>query len=410
MDASAASEVLSWTKKIIDACGPRPAGSVVNEKAAKLIADDLRPHCDRVEIQPFECHPLAFIWHGALTTPLGILGCVLLALGYVVPAAVLLVGVALASVLEFGFYRETFDPLFPRRRCFNVMGVLEPKGLVRRQVVVSAHHDSAYEFTFLRHSRKVYITALGWYGVMLYGMPVASTALAALALLGVGYPAALAQALGVVGAIGGVIGLFVVSRRPVPGAGDNLVSTGMLVGAAKRLREKLAKDPEALAGTRVILASFDAEESGLRGSRAFVRDQRALLESAPAVDVNLESFFHLDSFSALTSDLNGWVKLSDRLVAMVEEEAKAEGLPFVRRGLYYGIGATDAASFARAGIPATCILGMSPSPLHPKPLPYHTRDDVPENLEPEVVAAGLTVALRMVERLSRDESAFQRTR
>jgi hypothetical protein len=153
--------------------------------------------------------------------------------------------------------------------------------------------------------------------------------------------------------------LLMVSPRAVPGAGDNLVASAMLVSVAGLLKERLAAEPGLLDGTRVIFASFDAEESGLRGSRAFVRHNRALLTSAPASDVDLESFYHLDSLGALVTDLNGFVKLSDGLAAMLEEEAKALGVPFCRRKVFYGIGATDAAEFARAGIPATCLVGMS---------------------------------------------------
>jgi hypothetical protein len=57
-----AQEVLDWTQRIIDACGPRPAGSANCLKAADLIAGDLKSHCDRVEVQSFHCRPWAFIW------------------------------------------------------------------------------------------------------------------------------------------------------------------------------------------------------------------------------------------------------------------------------------------------------------------------------------------------------------
>ncbi|HEY3450630.1 MAG TPA: M28 family peptidase [Myxococcales bacterium] len=395
-----AHQALAWTRRILDACGPRPAGSEACRKAAELIAADLRGHCDRVEIQPFECHPHAFIWHHVLTAPVTLAASVLLARGSALPAFALLLLVLALSILEFGFYRELLDPLFPRRRCTNVMGVLEPQGgqPVRRQVVLSAHHDSAYEFRFLRHSKAVYILALGWVALTLYALPIAA---GLVVWLGAGLPSTVSLLLGLFGAVGSAIGLFLVSPRSVPGAGDNLVASGILVSVASQLRERLGQDPGLLHGTRVIFASFDAEESGLRGARAFVRDQQALLASAPTSDVDLDSFFHLDSLSALVSDLNGFVKLSEELVAMLEEEAKALGVPFCRRQMFYGIGATDAAEFARAGIPATCIVGMSPSPLHPKPLPYHTRDDLPENLEPEVVEAGIELSLRMILRLAR---------
>jgi len=401
-DTGRARRALAWTRRVLDACGPRPAGSAASLEAAELIAAGLRESCDRVEVQPFECHPHAFIWHNALAAPVTLLASALLALGHALPAVALLGAVLALSVLEFGFYKEVIDPLFPRRRCANVLGVLEPKaGPVRRQVVLSAHHDSAYEFRFLRHSKAVYILAMAWIALSLYALPFAA---GAVALLGPRVPAPVPLALGLFGAAGAALVLLMVSPRAVPGAGDNLVASAMLVSVAGLLKERLAAEPGLLDGTRVIFASFDAEESGLRGSRAFVRHNRALLTSAPASDVDLESFYHLDSLGALVTDLNGFVKLSDGLAAMLEEEAKALGVPFCRRKVFYGIGATDAAEFARAGLPATCLVGMSPSPWHPKSLPYHTREDVPENIEPEVVEAGIELSLRMVLRLARGGS------
>lgn len=398
MDTSRARQVLAWTRRVLDACGPRPAGSEACRKAAALVAADLGPSCDRVEVQPFECHPHAFIWHNALAAPVTLAASVLLALGHAGPAFGLYALVLFVSVLEFGLYKELLDPLFPRRRCANVMGVLEPRGEVRRQVVLSAHHDSAYEFRFLRRSKAVYILVMGVVGLSLYALPLAAFALA---LFGDGLPRAVPVACGAFGVAGAVLDLLLVSPRAVPGAGDNLVASGILVRVAAQLKERLRAEPGLLDGTRVIFASFDAEESGLRGSRAFVRDNRALLFSAPCRDLDLESFFHLDSLGAIVSDLNGFVRLDEPLVALLEEEAGAMGVPFCRRSVFYGIGATDAAEFARAGIPAACIVGMSPSPLHPKPLPYHTRDDLPENLEPEVVEAGIELSLRMILRLAR---------
>lgn len=400
-----ATEVLGWTQKILDACGPRPAGSEACRKAADLIAADLRQWCDRAEVQSFTCHPLAFLWYAALTLPLAALGSGLLVAGHPLPAAALLFVVLAASLAEFGFYRELMDPLFPRRECRNVLGVIEPAGPVVRQVVLGAHHDSAFEFPFLRFGKKPYVAALACVGAMLYVLPFVAGAAGLL-----GLPREVELGAGVFGLLACAISAFVVSPRAVPGAGDNLVSSGMLVYVARELRERLRADPQALAGTRVLLASFDAEESGLRGSRAFVRENRALLLGVPTVQVNLESFFHADSLCALVTDLNGTVPLSQPLAELLGEETRAQGLPFTTRKMIFGLGATDAAEFARAGIPATCLVGMSPSPLHPKPLPYHTRQDLPENLEPEAVAAGAEISLRMVLRLATRPQDFARAR
>ena len=400
-----ATELVGWTQRIIDACGARPAGSDSCRKAAELIASDLRLSCDRTDLQSFVCRPLSFIWHRPLLTPIALAAAVCLFGGHFLTAALALFVVAGISAIEFGRYRELTDGLFPQRRCTNVVGIIEPKGPAVRQIVVSAHHDSAYEFLFLRMSKLVYILAVAVYGVAVYLVPLVAVALAFAVMWHIAVPVTLAHGLAWFTGLGAVVGLLFVLPRAVPGAGDNLISTAMLVGLAAAIRQELTKDADALHGTRLIVASFDAEEAGLRGSRAFVRDNRDLLKALPTVNINLDSFFHVDSLSALLSDLNGFVQLSKPLADLMAQEAKAEHLPFSTRQMQYGFGATDAAEFAKIGIPATTLISMSPNPFHPKHLVYHTRNDIPENLEHEAVAAGATLTLRMVKRLGRDDAA-----
>jgi Zn-dependent M28 family amino/carboxypeptidase len=191
----------------------------------------------------------------------------------------------------------------------------------------------------------------------------------------------------------------------VPGAGDNLVSSGILVHVAGALRQRLAANADALAGTRVILVSFDAEESGLRGSRAFVRDNRELLRSLPTVNLNLESFYELKELAYLVTDLNGNVKLSRPLTEALARGLADEGLKAKPMEMIFGMGATDAAEFAKVGIPATTLLAIPANPLGGGRVLYHTRDDLPENLEPAVIDAAARVVLRMVDRLATEPVA-----
>jgi len=402
LDTQVSRDILSWTRKIIDACGARPAGSERCRRAAELIVEDLKPYCTRTQTHEFECRPWSFIWQGAITTPVSIVASGLLFFGHLWLASGLFGAVALVALLEFGLYREAVDALFPRRRCTNVVGVLEPNLPAVRQIVVSAHHDSAYEFRYVRLGTLVYSLFMLWYSVVTYAMPFLVSGLAVAQLLGVLPPMGLIRGLALFSGAGGLLTLGFVDFKAVPGAGDNLVSTGMLVELARTMRAQLDADPQAFGHTRVLLVSFDAEESGLRGSRAFVRDHRALLRELPTVNLNLESFFDVKTLAVLVTDLNGTVKLSEPLARMLEEEATAEGLELEQMKMRYGFGATDAAEFARAGIPATTLLAVPHTPLYGKRVLYHTRDDLPENLDPAAVEAGARLVRRMVERLSRE--------
>ncbi len=197
-----------------------------------------------------------------------------------------------------------------------------------------------------------------------------------------------------------VMGLGSFGRRSVPGAGDNLASCGILVHAAGRLRERIQAEPESLSGTRIILASFDAEEAGLRGSRAFARDNRTLLTSLPTAVLNLESLFRIEDLSALRVDLQGLVPLSHSLAKMLTEEGRAEGIEVRPMKLIFGMGATDAAEFARLGIAATTLVAVPHGSVGR--IVYHTRHDLVENLEPSVIDAVVRLVLRMIDRFSRE--------
>ncbi|MGC4117209.1 MAG: M28 family peptidase [Myxococcales bacterium] len=402
--------ILGWTQRIIDACGPRPAGSKACLDSAQLIAKDLEENCDRVELQEFACRPAAFMAFETLSAVLGATASALLFFGLTWPALALYWFVALLAITQFGFYFEIIDRFFPQKRCVNVVATLEPKGPVKRQVIISGHHDSAFEFRYLRISPLVYVGLGAWQQVAQYAMPLVLTALVAAAGLGAWAPGqALLRGLAVFAFVPAVIFTTYFTRRPVPGAGDNLVSSGMAVHAAKVFRQRLQVDPEALAGTRLLLVSFDAEESGLRGSRAFVQKNLAQLSSVPTVMLNLESFYKLKDLKVLTADLNGFRKLSRRVADLFIEEGKAEGFQVAPMKLFYGLGATDAAELAKVGVEAATLLAVPSSPIGAGKILYHTREDVPANLEPEVIDAAARITLRMVNRLGKEPVAKAET-
>jgi len=403
-ETDASREILGWTRRIIDLCGPRPAGSEACLASARLIAEGLREHCDKVEVQEFSCRPWAFIGFLAGSAAISTAAAALLFLGHPHAALAVFLAVAFLSIVQFGFYVEVVDRLFPLRPCANVVASIEPPGPVKRQIIVSGHHDTAYEFRYLRLSPYLYLALGAWQQIAVYAAPLVLAGLLVAQWLGaVVLSANLLRGLALlVGVPALLYATTYFTRRSVPGAGDNLVSSGIALHVAKVFRERLEVDPEALAGARLILVSFDAEESGLRGSRAFVKRNLAQLKSLPTAMLNLESFYKLKDLCVLVSDLNGFCKLSQRLADLWIDEGKAEGLKVKTKRLSFGLGATDAAELAKVGVEAATLLGVPMSPIGAGRIVYHTRDDLPENLEPEVIDAAARLTLRMVDRLSRE--------
>lgn len=386
-------DILQMTGRIIDDCGPRPAGSALAQKAAKILGQALEPFCDRVALDSFKHRPRAFLGHIALIAALFILAClgVLAGPGWVYPAMALLAIGHLINILEFGFYVEFIDFLFKEKTGINVTGTLEPLGEAKQQVVFSAHHDSAYEFAFLDWGPGFY------FALMLVSTTANWLLLAGLAAWG-GYrdlaggtlfPYAWLQWAAVAVIALDVPFFFFLRSRATPGAGDNLVSSCILIKLAELLKEKKALG-EAPRNTRVLFVSFDAEEAGLRGSRAFARQYRKQLRALPTYNVNLESLFNLKTLEYLVSDINGTVRLSQKLAKSLQEVARSLGYTTRLMPMRQGYGATDAAELAKIGVQATTLAALSPD-IGSGNSVYHTHNDDVQHLDPKVIQAALEI-------------------
>ncbi|MEW6517664.1 MAG: M28 family peptidase [candidate division FCPU426 bacterium] len=386
-------DILQMTGRIIDTCGPRPAGSALSQKAAKILGQALEPFCDRVVLDNFKHRPRAFLGHIALDAALFILACagVLAGPGWVYPAMALLALGHLINILEFGFYVEFVDFLFKEKTGINVTGTLEPLGEAKQQIVFSAHHDSAYEFTFLDWGTGFYLaqiilsTTVNW--VLLAGL--AAWAGYRDLIGGLLFPYAWLQWAAVAVIAMDVPFFFFLRSRATPGAGDNLVSSCLLIKLAELLKEK--KD-QGLAPrhTRVLFVSFDAEEAGLRGSRAFARQYKRQLREIPTYNVNLESLFDLKKLEYLVSDINGTVRLSQKLAKSLQEVTKSLGYTSRLFPMRHGYGATDAAELAKIGVQATTLAALSPD-IGSGNNVYHTHNDDVQHLDPKVIRAALEI-------------------
>jgi hypothetical protein len=160
-------------------------------------------------------------------------------------ALVFSIGSPLTFTLEFVLSREVFDPLFGKKRSVNVIGTLRRPGThtVKRLLILSGHHDSAPENTWLRLLGYGFfaltatffigfITMLALSTIQLTGVISGNTGLVRLGTLGwalLVYP--------IVPSI--VFGLFFTRRRrgggTVPGAADNLSASMLAVALCRFL-------------------------------------------------------------------------------------------------------------------------------------------------------------------------------
>jgi hypothetical protein len=147
---------------------------------------------------------------------------------------------------------------------------------------------------------------------------------------------------------------------------------------------------------------FDAEESGLRGSRAFAVRHRAELQALPTFMLNIDSIYDRAELQFLTRDLNGTVPLSEDLARRAAHLCQAAGGPQRLYRMAFGGGGTDSAELARIGVQATTLIGLS-TDLVRDGLVYHTLNDTVEAIDPAAVEVCLKTAASLVEDLDRAE-------
>ena len=60
----------------------------------------------------------------------------------------------------------------------------------------------------------------------------------------------------------------------------------------------------------MVLASFDAEECGIRGARAYIRAHREELLKTKTYVLNMDTIYQVKDLNFMDADLNSTVKLS----------------------------------------------------------------------------------------------------
>jgi hypothetical protein len=264
-------------------------------------------------------------------------------------------------ILEFFFGFELVDPLFHKKQSVNVVGSLLKPGTkkVKRLLILSGHHDSAMENTWLRFFGYGFyflsatffigfITMLAMSIIQLSGMITGNASIFRMGTLGwvlLVYPIAPSI----------IFALFATRGRKnggiVPGAADNLSASALTVAMCRFLVNNPSYIPD---DTEIRFISFGSEEAGLRGSRSYVERHLDELKLLDTWMLNFETVAHPE-ITILTSDVNGTVKNSPEMVGNVVAAAQVAGVPYKVKPASLGVG-TDAASFTRAGLKATTLL------------------------------------------------------
>jgi hypothetical protein len=397
---------LDLVRRICDEVGPGLPGTPQERARAEIIRRELETHLgvENVTTEEFAFAPEAFLGSQAVTALLLSLAAVLFVISGRVAGAPALLTAAAAVLLSFSalvvflfqfiLAKEWLDPLFRKGVSLNVIGSLRRPGTreVKRLLILSGHHDSAWENNWLRWLGKWFMALSAVFMLGLLGMPLISAfqlfdllnGSAIMTQIGSPdwlIPAALAAP--------AVIFTLLFQRRGeggglVPGAVDNLSACAVTVSMARFL----AGHPELIpADTEIRFITFGSEEAGLRGSKRYVRRHLDELRRLDARLLNYEMIAH-PLVSILSTDQNGFVKTSPAMVESLVKAAGQSGVPY--KVQQSGLGtATDAASFLQAGLQAATLIPFK----MPEQLAefYHQRTDTPDKLNPEAMMNVLKV-------------------
>lgn len=380
----------SLADEIIKTTGPRLAGTKESKQAAEILSIKLNEFADETKTEEFYLHKGAFLgWIRILV------GCYLIAIVFLwfnlpIVSLVLALLSILVLVLQFFFYLPIIDIFYPKRKGYNVVGYIEPKHEIKNQVIVSGHHDSANIFNFLIHQPK------------LYNLRVTGSILFVILLCVFALPVQFIQSatFQVIVKIFLSLGLLIIlqmwffaSKKGTPGAGDNLIASTMAVEIGRYFSENK------LNHTRVIIVSFDAEEEGLRGARAYAKKHQELFKTYPTTLLNTDCAYNLDDLFFLTSDINNTVQLSKDLADDLVETAKELNYKAVTKPITFLTGGTDAGELAKVGVKSTTLIGM-PWSNEARSNVYHTPNDTLDNVDPKIIEASIDIFIEYIRKTS----------
>jgi hypothetical protein len=375
----------------------RLAGTDAERRAANHLAGKLRAGGHRADVEPIYVHPQApLVWaaHATLALAGSLVAVAEPAAGF---ALVLLA--ATSMYLDLNTRAHLLRTLFFRRASQNVVAPGQDAAAPAR-LVLAAHYDAGRTGLVFRsnradrldrllsfpHTRLLFWSAaslLPMLGARMAG--VDSDAISVLQL-----PPTLLLLIA-------VFLLIDIQLSPVaPGANDNASGVALALALAERLRH----EPPRNLDVWVLLTG--AEECGLEGMRAFARSRRKSFDPETTFVLALDSVGAGEIRWVASEGLTVSFEMDARLQELCDAVALAdrEGEDRYRAApLRHGY-ASDALAARARGWRATTITCREPGAA--RPANHHTRDDLPEAIDPAALDRAEGFALDVIRALDRD--------
>jgi hypothetical protein len=400
---------------VIKRYGPRESGNENCMATQKHIKKEMDTFCDETGFESYKVAPKAFLqWTKFVGCAifLAVVVCLILVFtnvfsgvggnDFFVPqcivGGVVLVGL-LITVFEFLLYKKFTDVFYKKHEAHNFYAKRKPTGEVKRRIVISGHVDSAYEWRHLYYAKKLHMPHL--FGILMgwtIGSAIISVIVAVITIianfvdmgafgefmLNYSYYFHCFTALGMIPLI-----LFVDFKTISPGANDNLTGTYAAV-CALRMLDMAGVEFE---NTEVVAMITDGEEAGLRGTKQWAKDHydEYVNEGVETAVLCVDTLTDVDYLNVYSKDMTGLVKHSKKFSQLVMDSANDAGHEDLKFSNVY-FGSSDAAAFTQAGITASCLAAMDPTPADY----YHNRRDTADRLVPQAIKTGYEVILSTI--------------
>lgn len=384
-------------QKVIDEIGPRAACSEAEKKLGRLLVEEWKPICDRIDVEPFTCSPTAT--YGSFYIMVLFYFATVILYWFLPPLALALAIVNCSIVFSLLRELESVHFLFPRRQGENIAGTIQPMGKPVQRVIVEAHIDSAYENTLVSYYLKSAGGLLVSVAMLALVIAVGGTLAKTIAYYDVFSNQAVLTGVGIaLITLVPLMGLFIfhTNWKPVPGARDNMSGVSVVAGLGKYLGEAKSSGAWFPERTAVVLLGTSSHESGALGAKRYVRRHLEELKATPTYVVSLDTICDEKFLSVLTLELFIGARHDPRLVKMAQEVAADHNWPLATTWIP-GLGGWDASHFTVNGIPAMQVFSCNLSDD-----PYsHTRYDTYEHVRPESLSVALQLIIDMIQRIDK---------
>lgn len=399
-----AEDAMTLVKKICDQ-GPRLPGSEEEKKASKALQQEI---IEKTGLTPttekFLYAPEASIgainklgWAGLFCTFLFLLG----GLGFTMVAFIGYLAILAFLLVQIIRYTGFFDSLFKHATSENIITELEPQsGKVDYTIYLGAHYDSSWNWKHSARNPNTAIIKTAFGVVCLFVMIVMSLLkiLTYFPVFDYSYPISLASTIcGVIS----VIGFFFITQyltqdktQASPGAMDNMSGIALNIELMKHFKENPEDLPE---NCKLVNICFAAEEAGLKGSKAYVKNHKDDEGFKDSYVINVDSIADPDFFEAITGDPWQGTHFDAKLIALTMESMKECGIEKPKT-MVNPVGGCDSTPFCQAGVKTVTVAAQNPTITDY----YHTFRDVPERIDVSTFETGYNVIYTLIKKIGEE--------